>query len=101
MSDWDVAPERAQELVNQGAKLIDVRTVEEFAEGAVPGAVNVPLHTLPIVAFEHVAKGDTVVVYCRSGGRSGRATEWLRSQGVANTFNGGGVYDLLEIWDDA
>ena len=47
MTDIFIDREKAHALVAAGAKLIDVRTPEEFEEGAAPGAVNVPVHYVP------------------------------------------------------
>jgi rhodanese-related sulfurtransferase len=61
--------------------VVDVRTPEEFAEGHVPGAVNIPLATVQ----DNIAMfGDTdtsIIVYCRSGVRAGKALEQLSDAG--------------------
>ncbi len=100
MEDLFIEGEEVRELVEAGAKLIDVRSADEYASGAVPGAIHVPLHLLPLQIFDHVAKTDTVICYCLSGARSDRATRWLRDNGVEKAFNGGGVYPLLDVFDD-
>lgn len=80
----DVLPEiDAEELERRlpGACLFDVRETDEYLEAHVPGAVLVPLATVP----DEVARFPTdrpVLLICASGGRSGRAAEWLRAQGV-------------------
>lgn len=55
--------------------VVDVREVDEYVSGHVPGAINVPLGTVP----DNVAvfAGDTVFVICQAGGRSQRACEFL------------------------
>lgn len=63
--------------------LLDVRTVEEFAEGRVPGAHNVPVKELESRLAE-VPKDRPVVVYCHSGGRAALAARQLRERGYAN-----------------
>jgi phage shock protein E len=99
MSDEiDISPARAREMVAAGARLIDVRTTNEFQDGAVRGAVSVPLHTIPMQIFKHISKSDQVVVYCMSGGRSGQAARWLRQQGVTACYNAGGVAPLIEAF---
>jgi phage shock protein E len=97
-TDLNISPARARELVAAGAHLIDVRTTDEFHSGAVRGAVNVPLHTIPMQIFKHISKGDQVVLYCLSGGRSGQAARWLRQQGVKACYNAGGVADMIEAF---
>lgn len=54
-------------------RLIDVRTPEEFADGHVPGATNVPLETLT----GHESLGDDVVVLCLGGKRAAMACDLL------------------------
>lgn len=57
--------------------VIDVREVDEYVAGHVPGAINVPLGTVP----DNVAmfSGNLVYVICQAGGRSMRACEFLDS----------------------
>lgn len=81
----------AHDLVANGARLIDVRTPEEFAAGAIPGAVNVPVQVIAQEIHNHATDGDTIVLYCKSGGRSDVATRMLRSFGFAKAFNLGGI----------
>ena len=77
-------------LIADGAKLIDVRTPEEFAQGYADGAVNIPLQDLQ----RHLPKlkqlGVPVVAYCRSGNRSGIAAQILKSSGV-EAYNAGSL----------
>lgn len=62
--------------------VLDVRTPEEFAEGHVPGAVNIPHTELPERLAEVRAAGDVdIVLYCRSGRRAGVAHETLAEAG--------------------
>lgn len=77
-----------------GAQLVDVRQPEELVEGVLPGAVNIPLGELPVRVAE-LDRGRRVVVVCRSGGRSGRAAEWLVHQGFDDVVNlSGGMMSL-------
>ncbi len=82
-----VAPPVARQLVRDGARLLDVRTPEEFAGGAVEGAVNVPLRDLPARFAELAPKDKPIVVYCASGTRSAVATSMLRRQGFTQVHN--------------
>lgn len=72
---------RAKEWVQSGARLIDVRTPQEFAEGHLQGAKNVPLQVLGSELDAVGQRGDKVVVYCRSGGRSAHARTMLEAAG--------------------
>jgi phage shock protein E len=83
-----VKPITADELIaRQHAKdaklvVLDVRTPEEFAEGHVPGAVNVPHDQVEARLGELQSLRDKdVVLYCRSGRRAGMAAETLQKAG--------------------
>ncbi|HYK73953.1 MAG TPA: rhodanese-like domain-containing protein [Pseudoneobacillus sp.] len=69
-------------LLNEGKTLhiIDVRETDEVAEGKIPGAVNIPLGLVEFRMHE-LDKTKEYVMVCRSGGRSGRASQFLESQG--------------------
>ena len=67
-------------------KLIDVRMPAEVAQGAIPGAQNIPLNTLPHRLHE-VPADSTVVFYCRTGARSAQACAYVAAQGHENTRN--------------
>jgi rhodanese-related sulfurtransferase len=74
-------------LVNEGkaADIIDVRETDEVAEGKIPGAVNIPLGLVEFRMHE-LDKSKEYIMVCRSGGRSGRASQLLESQGF-NVIN--------------
>ena len=60
-------------------RLIDVRTPEEFAEGSIPGAVNLPLDSFDPAAILD-EPGKEAVLFCRSGRRSGLAADQLATE---------------------
>ena len=62
------------------APLIDVRSPEEFAAGRVPGAVLMPMHTVPI-RYQEIPRDAKVYLVCHSGGRSMQVAHWLDQQG--------------------
>ena len=69
--------------------LLDVREDYEFNNGHVPGAAWIPLGELPN-RLNELPKDKTIVAVCRSGNRSGQATELLRQQGFdAHNMQGG------------
>lgn len=74
-------------LAGKGARVVDVRTPAEFAEGHVPGAVNVPFDEIARRAGEVGPKDAPVVLYCRSGRRSGVAAETLRALGYTKVYD--------------
>ena len=74
--------------------LIDVRTPEEFAESHLVGAINVELSAGMASMLPVEAKGQTLELYCRSGGRAGQAEGILRAAGY-QTKNIGGIDELV------
>jgi rhodanese-related sulfurtransferase len=74
---------------NETINMIDVREVEEVAEGKIPGVLHIPLGLLEFRMHE-LDKNKEYVIVCHSGGRSSRAVQFLESQGfqVIN-MNGG------------
>jgi rhodanese-related sulfurtransferase len=77
----------ARKLVAAGARLLDVRSPEEYANGHLPGAVNIPVQELDRRMAEVGPPDSEVVLYCRSGSRSARATEMLRRHGFSKVHN--------------
>ena len=91
MRGGDVTGSDARRLVEAGARLVDVRTTEEFAAGHIPGAVNIPVQELDRRIGELEPKDAPVVVYCRSGNRSGRATRVLKGAGYPKVHDLGAM----------
>ena len=77
------------EMVENGAKIIDVRTVGEFQSGHINGAKNIPLQELR-TKLNQLKKDETYILCCASGARSGSATRILKNEGFENVYNGGG-----------
>jgi rhodanese-related sulfurtransferase len=76
------------DLVSVGAVILDVRNLEEFAAGAIPGSINVPLDDLR-TRMSEIPDGP-VVVYCKVGQRGHTATVLLRENGFeAVNLDGG------------
>lgn len=77
------------------AVYVDVRTPAEFAAGHVAGAINIPYDQMPQRWTElDSLRTKPVVLYCRSGRRSGIALEELKSHGFTGAVNGGGLEGL-------
>lgn len=72
---------QAQQLLADGATLLDVRRDDEWHAGHAPHALHLPLDQLPARAAE-VPTDRQVVAVCRSGSRSAQATRFLRGFGV-------------------
>jgi len=76
------------EAIKDGAFLVDVRTPDEFSAGSVKGALNIPLDKVPMELAKFKGKKN-IVVFCRSGNRSGQAKSILEQSGFQNVINGG------------
>ena len=83
-------------LIQQGAFLVDVREPAEFAGGSVKGAVNIPLGLIPTRLNKFRGK-ENIIVFCRSGVRSGHAKTILEQNGFKNVVNGGTWEDVKQF----
>ena len=74
--------------------ILDVRTVEEFSDKHIPGAINIPNETIGTDEIPEVPdKYQLILVYCRSGNRSEQASEKLVALGYTNIVEFGGIND--------
>jgi sulfur-carrier protein adenylyltransferase/sulfurtransferase len=81
--------------------LVDVREPHEWAISDLPGSMKIPLGTLPN-RFAELPQDAEIVVYCRTGGRSANAVQFLRQRGYSNVFNlDGGINRWAEQIDPA
>lgn len=71
--------------------ILDVRTVEEYKDGHIEGAVNIPVDQIEESDIQGAAKDEAIAVYCRSGGRAGVAVSILEKMGYTNVtlYNNG------------
>ena len=84
-----------KELVkNPSTVIVDVRSPWEFDMEHIPGARNIPLEEVPGKLEEFRSLNKPVVLYCRSGSRSGMAVSMLKQNGVTDVYNGGGLDDI-------
>ena len=87
--DDEISPQRAAELVRNGAQLVDVRQDGEYAAGRIEGTLHIELDQLPSQA-DAIDRDRPVVFYCRSGSRSALATQAFRAAGYdAANLTGG------------
>ncbi len=80
----------------EGYIILDVRRPDEYAEGHIPNAINIPNES---IGGEEIArlpdKSQLILVYCRSGRRSKEAAGKLSKLGYTNIVEFGGILD----WD--
>ena len=87
-----ISPEQARRHLAEGALVIDVRTPEEFREGHVRDAINIPLgQVVDGIARQVPDKNRVLLLHCLGGGRSGIATQKLRGLGYTRVFNLGSL----------
>lgn len=80
-------------LVNNGAKIIDVRTPSEFSGGHISGAINIPLDKISSSIDKIKNYKKPIVLCCASGMRSAQATNQLKQKGI-EAYNAGGWKNL-------
>lgn len=77
-----------------GYIILDVRRPDEFAEGHIPNAVNIPNEIIGTNEITELPdKAQLILVYCRSGRRSKEASEKLVALGYTNIVEFGGIID--------
>ncbi len=81
MSVSEVTIEELESALQSGARLIDVREPDEYEAGHVPGAILVPLGTVPDSLAQFSSDATTYVI-CKSGARSYRACEFVIDHGL-------------------
>lgn len=75
------------------AVVIDCREHDEWNAGHAPNAVHIPLSDIPARLDELPSTDESLPIICRSGGRSGRAVQWLLQQGFDVLNVDGGMKD--------
>ena len=85
-----VTPEEMKELSQlEDVQLIDVRTPEEYVEGYIEGFRNIDFYSETFQDdIEKLDKSKPIIVYCRSGGRSGKCSKLMQEKGFTK------IYDL-------
>jgi len=83
-----------KEKIKMGALVVDVRTEDEFLDGAYPGAINIPVGELLSRLDELGPKDRPIVLYCATGSRSALAAKLLKVSGFKDVTNAGGLDDM-------
>ena len=89
-----ITQEEAAKIMAEGEDyiLLDVRTLAEFAQAHIPGAICVPNETIGEEDIPELPKKDQLIlVYCRSGNRSKQAAGKLAKLGYTNVLEFGGI----------
>ncbi len=82
------------EKLKAGARVVDVRSSDEFAEEHYPKAINIPVDQIQSRLGEFGPLNTSIVFYCASGARSAFAARILKSAGYTDVLNAGGLSDM-------
>lgn len=92
----DITIEELKNKVMQGAILIDVRSNQEYREGHLQGAINIPDFEINNrVQREIPKKNQLIILYCQYGGRSRNTMNIMKKIGYTNVYNLYGGLDML------
>ena len=89
-----ISQEEATEMMTKddGHVIVDVRRMDEYIEGHIPGAICIPNENIDQERPEKLPDLDQIIlVYCRSGNRSKQASEKLTAMGYRNVYEFGGI----------
>lgn len=75
---------KAMELINNDAVIIDVRGIDEYNTGHINNSVNIPVDKINSVDFD---KDSVIIVYCATGMRSANAAKTLVDLGYTSVYN--------------
>ena len=96
MELYDISLEELMQKQIDGAIVIDVRSIQEFSEGHLEGAVNIPYYDI-VKKIDKICpnKAKEIVVYCGIGARSKRAYKILKKLQNKNVYN---LYGFIDNW---
>ena len=84
----DITKEELSYYIKQGAKIIDVRSSQEYREGHINGAISIPDYQVKKEIGKYVKnKNELLVLYCSTGHRSQQAQKVLENIGYTNVYN--------------
>ena len=83
--------------IQASGALFDVRTSEEFADGHIKEATNLPLGDIQNGTYPKVDSSTPIYVYCRSGSRSAMATTLLQKAGFTNVTDLGAINSVVAL----
>ena len=89
-----ISQDEAMKIMEEesGYLIVDVRRPDEFAEGHIEGAINVPNEGIAEEMPEELPdKDQLLLIYCRTGRRSKEASEKLAKIGYKNVYEFGGI----------
>ena len=96
LQEYDIDFEQLNKFLENGFILIDVRSVQEYNEGHLKKAINIPHYEI-IKSYQQFLpdKNEKIIVYCQNGGRSKKVCRKLKKLGYKNVYNLFGGLDNL------
>ena len=77
---------------NKDYVIVDVRTPDEYKEGHIPNAINIPNETINETVYNKLKdKNQLILIYCRSGSRSRQEAYKMQKLGYTNLVDFGGI----------
>ena len=92
----EITPEEAEQTIVGADAVIDVREADEYAQGHIPGAINIPRGLLEFRLSstpELESRDLSIVIYCKTSGRGALAAKSLGDMGYLNIKSIAGGYD--------
>lgn len=90
-----------QNIINQKeVTIVDVREPFETVFGKAKDAINIPLRNVESRVAEFRQMSKPIILYCRSGNRSGQAMKYLQSVGIEEVYNGGSLSAVKELLEN-
>ena len=96
MESYEISMNELKEKQEHGAIIVDVRSSQEYNEGHVLNAINIPDYKINKSIKKILTnKNQEIVLYCSSGGRGRKAYQKMKNLGYNNVFN---LYKGLDNW---
>ena len=95
MEPYDIDMDEFKSKRENGAIIVDVRSSQEYNEGHLPGAINIPEYEIRRVKNEMPKLNQQIVVYCQYGGRSRDAYNMLKKMGYTNVYSLKGGLEMI------
>lgn len=84
-----------KDMVAKGAILVDVRSPQEFNEGHLPGAINIPEYEIRRFKNKMPKLNQQIILYCQYGGRSRKSYNMLKKMGYTNIYSLKGGLEMI------
>ena len=96
LTPWEINYDEFKERMQNGAIVLDVRSVQEYKEGHLEEAINLPYYEIPPIIEKQIPNKETeILTYCQNGARSKKACTMLKKRGYSNIYNLYGGLDSI------